>query len=153
MSEHTKGPWQISAPARSDKADDYALYVEIDGKRHIIAECYGRSDWEHEHPSSANARRIVACVNALEGYSEDALSEMEAHGGFVKMFRLAEAAATERDTLREQLETCKAAHMSNCLDADKLRSRISLLREALEEIANHEGVSEIIARAALAKVS
>jgi hypothetical protein len=42
----------------------------------------------------------------------------------------------ERDSLAAQLETCTAAHMSNCLDADKLRTRIAELREVLEHVCD-----------------
>jgi hypothetical protein len=35
---HTPGPWLVSAPAHVDGAPDFAVYVEIDGKKHIIAE-------------------------------------------------------------------------------------------------------------------
>jgi hypothetical protein len=47
-----------------------------------------------------------------------------------------EAMKVERDFLAAQLETCKAAHMSNCLDADKLRTRIAELREVLEHVCD-----------------
>lgn len=67
----------------------------------------------------------------------------------------------EVDALAAQLETCKAAHMSNCLDADKLRAQKMELREALESILaaadNSPGIWTPmiepfkIARAALAK--
>lgn len=65
MSAHTPGPWFVSCSALVDRALDFAIYVEIDGKRHIIAEAYGRSDWQHEHPSEANARLMASSPDLL----------------------------------------------------------------------------------------
>jgi len=47
-----------------------------------------------------------------------------------------EAAKAQVDALAAQLETCKEAHMSNCLDADKLRTRIAELRRITDEMVN-----------------
>lgn len=63
---HTQGELKVSDPVMSDGAQDYAIFVEIDGKTHIIAEVFGRSDWEHEHPSLANANLFAAAPDLLK---------------------------------------------------------------------------------------
>lgn len=54
------------------------------------------------------------------------------------ILRAVEELIVERDALAAQLETCKAAHMSNCLDADKLRTLVRSFREALEDIVERD---------------
>lgn len=66
---HTPGPWKVSASALADNANDYAIYVMRDDRRQIIAEAFGRSDWQHTHPSDANARLIAAAPELLEACS------------------------------------------------------------------------------------
>ncbi len=74
--EHTKGPWEISG-----------LLTEID-KRYIIAKIasvrvdvcqVGFTSVITKEERDANARRIVACVNACEGLTNKALE-----GGAIK---------------------------------------------------------------------
>lgn len=57
--EHTPEPWAIST---AEELDDMILGPESDG----IADCFG---------STANARRIVACVNACAGIPDAVLAD------------------------------------------------------------------------------
>lgn len=59
MSEHTKEPWSVIAP--SAKHECARIFA---GTRYLGS--IGNSD-ETEAQTVANARRIVACVNACEG--------------------------------------------------------------------------------------
>lgn len=64
---HTSGPWVVLGAAVADKATDYAIAVrDADNKPHIIAEAFGRSDWEHPYNSEANARLIAAAPELAE---------------------------------------------------------------------------------------
>lgn len=76
MSTHTDGLMFIRGPARADRADDYAIEVDRDGERHIIAEFFGRSDWDHEWPSAENARRFLACWYACESLPTEMLEQV-----------------------------------------------------------------------------
>jgi hypothetical protein len=65
MSEHTKEPWIITGSNR-------IKYIEArigDGMLQEIASCMMVEHGNHED----NARRIVACVNALEGIPTELL--------------------------------------------------------------------------------
>lgn len=82
MSEHTKGPWRIHT-----SGSIYAgpLY---------LATTVGEAE-----QGEANARRIVACVNALEAFDQSGLDELLKQGGVGKIFDLAKSCAEERDRL------------------------------------------------------
>lgn len=66
MSGHTPGPWVVLGSAFVDAAEDYAIGVRFEGGRQIIAEAFGRHDWETALPSKANARLIAAAPELLE---------------------------------------------------------------------------------------
>lgn len=104
-SGHTPAPWRVHVDEVFG-ADGYQV-MRFNG--------YGSTD-------QANARRIVACVNACEGIGTETLEAGLFHSG--------PAALADRDRLRE---------------------RVKELESALQKIANHDGVSEIIARVALSK--
>ena len=62
MSKHTPEPWNIYFNSQ----DDFVIRkMFADGQEsHVVARC---------HSGAANARRIVACVNACEGFSIEEL--------------------------------------------------------------------------------
>ena len=62
---HTAGPLIVSDEVIVDGAPDHGIYVVIDGKRHIVAECFGRSGWGHTHPSKLNAHLFAAAPELL----------------------------------------------------------------------------------------
>jgi hypothetical protein len=75
MSEHTPEPWTIKRALRPvDGAYDYAIGAEIDdGGPYCIGEIVGRAAEDVWLPSEANAKRIVAAVNACVGIATDSL--------------------------------------------------------------------------------
>ena len=62
MTKHTPEPWNIYFNSQ----DDFVIRkMFADGQEsHVVARC---------HSGAANARRIVACVNACEGFSIEEL--------------------------------------------------------------------------------
>ena len=67
MTEHTLGPWSI------EQAHFDPWVVAPDG-RYVIATVATGGDMSKE--GHANARRIVACVNACEGINPEAVAEL-----------------------------------------------------------------------------
>jgi hypothetical protein len=68
---HTPEPWIISGPSPGigkgiDDGGDYAIIAG----GHIIGETIHLVDHNEYRPAEANARRIVACVNACAGISD-----------------------------------------------------------------------------------
>ena len=59
----TKGPWKCAKPTHPPNAEqalDFAIGGEINGKREIIAECFGQVDRKTFAPAEANAAFIAA---------------------------------------------------------------------------------------------
>lgn len=69
MSNHTKAPWSWQAESKS-----VAYLVESDDAT-IIARLSGGDGTNNFSRAAANARRIVACVNACEGIETEELNE------------------------------------------------------------------------------
>ena len=88
MSKHTTGDWFIS-----DWNNE--IIVSADGVRTAIADGPSRIVRE------ANAKRIVDCVNALEGLSSDAL---DSGWNFKDMSKHCREIEQQRDELIETLE-------------------------------------------------
>jgi hypothetical protein len=156
--EHTKGPWQINGGGgtgfSTGNIGGGESFVRISGSNGQEI-CRTNEKWsaaadiamqnnelthEQARPDYANARRIVACVNYCEGVSTAEIDAAPASTNLQAILRMIDGDLprfiAERDHLVAQLETCKAAHMSNCLDADKLRTRIAELREVLEHVCD-----------------
>lgn len=128
MSKHTKGPWIIKKN----------IIYGNDGMESIA--CVLDSAWPHGlmPDPKANAKRIVSCVNALEGLSDDALD-----GGwnFKSMSKYCKDIESQRDELLEALELliddlALRAKLRNddCLDVSDGR-----LIKAQEAIAKAKG--------------
>lgn len=103
MSEHTKEPWSI---------DKYGAATDKDGKTILVTgfalNC-GRSDKTAE----ANARRIVACVNALEGVPTEALVTLAENFRSTNPFDLWTRYCTakdQRDELVVALDAIRRTH-------------------------------------------
>lgn len=93
MSKHTNGPWRTGGGGR--------FIYDRDGR--IIASATRFHDRREIGTVFANARRIVACVNACEGIRTEAL---EWRGHLLKAADDTIAAMTDqRDKLRTDLES------------------------------------------------
>lgn len=64
MDEHYEPPWEVGNLAFDDRGQVTAI---TDGHGRLVALVHG-SD---ERQSQANARRIIACVNVLEGITNE----------------------------------------------------------------------------------
>ncbi len=93
MSEHTPEPWEIT--------DGY--WVEADEAR--VASCLSSSlkSGSRELPAEANARRIVACVNALAGISTETLEAL-VDNPWVALTRTAVRLRHAEDLLRQLVQ-------------------------------------------------
>lgn len=90
MSEHTKEPWRIGRPPPNGEqtiGDEKGLMVAVATTGHGVS-------------SKANARRIVACVNALENVSTEWL---EAQSGIVCLGSPIKDRFLELEQQRDQL--------------------------------------------------
>lgn len=65
---HAPEPWSVY------EGEEFDGIIDSHGQH--IAEMWMREDW----PYGANARRIVACVNALQGVKTEALEDAVKHG-------------------------------------------------------------------------
>ena len=119
MSEHTKEPWEAV-----NRGDDYADDIDAtneSGHQVTLALSVGK----------VNARRIVACVNACAGLSNDALD-----GGWTAadLSAYAKQLEQQRDELLEALEKC-LPHVIDSWDEDhsavvKARAAIAKAKDA-----------------------
>jgi len=95
MSEpkHTPGPWHVS---------DY-LAADMSHRAACVRDAAGWSVAYLPGPVSgkADARRIVACVNACEGVDTDALPEIP--GGVAGLLTVTQSLKQQRDELRAAL--------------------------------------------------
>lgn len=137
-SEHTKGPWKVNRHTHIRGE----LWLSILGgawdithngasRPGVIADAKysAMSDAENE----ANARRIVACVNACEGLPTETLEAAGLGKGVLDHLK------AERDALREQIAFLE--HFADAPDMktgkntrDILRSQNAELVEALNEL-------------------
>lgn len=74
MSQHTPGRWEVPGPSPD--------LIGTTNPRKLVAQTYGDSHEEIE----ANARRIVACVNACAGVPTEALEAFAKHGIFKRLW-------------------------------------------------------------------
>jgi sugar phosphate isomerase/epimerase len=67
MAQRTPGPWNyVRAPQPTDGEFDCAISAFIDGKRQVIAECFGRVAHNVRPDSQANAAAIVKWENSFD---------------------------------------------------------------------------------------
>ena len=101
MSEHTQGPWHTGG--------DGTIIYDKDGWGIASATVFhGRQE---PGTAAANARRIVACVNACEGASTEVLERGAVHDWGLLMTEMEK----QRDALLAALEQCAAS-----MQGDKL---------------------------------
>lgn len=91
MSEHTKEPW----------TSDQGFNAMINAGENLVATCFDGISGEgiNHDMANANARRIVACVNALEGFKTE---ELEDTGKIEELYK-----KHRDDARREALEHIK----------------------------------------------
>lgn len=136
MSQHTKEPWHTGAHK------DLIVY-DKDG--HAIASAMV---FHYEHQSSeatANARRIVACVNACAGYSTEALED--AKGVAEASNRLQRKLAgleAQRDELLAALK-CAESFISNLRVPQNTHEASIQLSQGLEVLSLiHEAIAKAV---------
>lgn len=118
--EHTKEPWRLgrfTGPKSYEEVRETVgnmdVVVDTDNGPYVLAAC----NINFPENARANARRIVACVNACEGISDEALDSWmnppegmfgHPHGPWpahiISLQRAAENAAQQRDEL---LDLCR----------------------------------------------
>lgn len=112
MSDHTPEPWAIY--------EGESVHGVLDSTGRHLAEMWLRKDWD----SLANARRIVACVNACRGIETDLIEQMTAaviagnpvHEALYGAQQLTRERDEARAMVRELLEALKDA--SDWLESD-----------------------------------
>lgn len=122
--KHTPGPW-----FRDDRSG-LECDVRASSERKI-ALCWGLAsnnatnyNPKYRAECDANARRIVACVNACEGISADELEEIASTGGMLGPREDVARIAKQRDALLEALEEL-VAEFGVCGLTEKARSAIA----------------------------
>lgn len=98
MSEHTKEPWKTN-PMNLNASLPYTPITAYT----LLAKVYSEAFGDHEQ-SEANARRIVACVNALQGVKTEYLEKY----GLPDFAQKISDVNAERDRLAAELEALKA---------------------------------------------
>ena len=101
---YTKGPWKEAVTIDGG--------FEIQSGNFVVASRNGYREWDRKEESKANARRIVACVNACEGIPTEALECQTKKQLTTKMI-------AERDKLLEALEAI-VSH-ETCVDTQDRR--------------------------------
>ena len=106
MSEnkHTPEPW--SAGVIKYKGEWHFTAVPVGNEGKITALC-GLAGANGEDESIANARRIVACVNACAGFSTETLELIASVGGMQHKMTATAAVASQRDELLSDLAEAK----------------------------------------------
>jgi hypothetical protein len=75
MNKHTSEPWQWYWRQEDGEANCGVLYEERPGMAHSVCRA---PRYEKEEQWEANAARIVACVNAMEGLTNEQVAELRA---------------------------------------------------------------------------
>lgn len=93
MSEHTQGPWL--ARGRYIKQDFTSIGLGEESGCLLANVMGGHTSGpyfiQNNHECDANARRMVACVNACEGLSNEQLANiMNGHGSIANYIRFLE---------------------------------------------------------------
>lgn len=103
---HTKEPWFVEGGYSRDRDDKKWDQFSVCDASDAIATTTGLGNDE------ANARRIVACVNACAGYSTD---DLEKYGRWISSgdFACEAEVYQQRDELLASLEECLAAYSAS----------------------------------------
>lgn len=139
--KHTPEPWHV------DIGDD-AVYVVDSDENVAIARV---TNYKLQDVAEINARRIVACVNALAGMPDSALVGANIRNQLDRQHDALREAESDNATLRAALQTHGA-------EAAKLMQHRDELLAALDGVINATGVQEYVdalhnARAAIANAT
>jgi hypothetical protein len=123
MKNHTKEPWSFHAQG---DANEYALVT--DGNRWVLSFLQNGEYLVSEQ--EANARRIVACVNACAGIPNAALSQ-----GIVPV-HLFSAVCEQRDANRERIKDLVACvtELISCAHPDRDHAELKRARSLLRSL-------------------
>ena len=123
--QHTPGPWTAELDAHGRG--------RVKGNGCWVATTWTNADDDSHkrYPAEANARRLVACLNACEGISTEALEGDDAPR---KLREDRDLLLAQRDELLEALKGV----MNNCLDSDGLAEAYAIARAAIAKATNHE---------------
>ena len=132
--EHTKEPWRKVESAGSSRFNIYDAFCQRVGNTFEGVMTTQRTDEECE----ANARRIVACVNACAGVGTEYLED---NGPIVELVREHNSVLKQRDELLAAFEKFMDAH-EECADFDGFTAQIVSMddyHEAQEAIERAKG--------------
>jgi hypothetical protein len=122
MMEHTKEPWFVEGSDVAAMVDQYPT---------VIADCLNHANAERFN-AEANARRIVACVNACAGIPTELIEE----GGFAAVPVVTHRAVKQqRDGLLEALLMAvtfvEAANQGEVYQPTLLREKLAFIKQAI----------------------
>lgn len=121
MSSHTREPWELYRNGQSVG----------DARGYAVCDVWPRGDDQlASEEGKANARRIVACVNACSGIS----NEMLADDCFSKMMKDRDSLLAERNELLEALEMViadKSPSYHDCIDDGEQECAWCVARSAI----------------------
>ena len=121
MSEHTKGPWAVN----------YTKFSEVRAENGaVIARCLKLTSLTN---LEANARRIVACVNACEGVSTKHLENN---------LPIRELVTRHNEVLRE-IEALKAERVGLVDDINALKDEIQSQRDKILGLASAQDSEDV----------
>ena len=103
--QHTPEPWRLgrfSGQASYEKVRETCgamdVVADTDTGPYVLAGC----NINFPDDAKANARRIVACVNACAGFTDKELDEVLSKGGFVEMARCLGRTGMRSDKLQSE---------------------------------------------------
>ena len=112
--EHTKEPWELR------NGHDHTIIISsIDTLRYAIV---------NGLDANANAKRIVSCVNACAGISNEVLAGALHHGVDPLQKRIAKITADVLHAI-EALESCNYSASNDCYNAKRVREALATLLE------------------------
>lgn len=131
MMEHTKEPWVI------DEREELATNFYSDDATGSIIGCVPNYKFAPRslEERKANARRIVACVNALSGLTTEQIEE----GVFTKLRAERDALLVDRDNWREDARALRESQERLWKQRDELRAALKDLLSDMRLRAQLEG--------------
>jgi hypothetical protein len=128
--EHTKEPWELRTTLHGYFNEKCLSITQIGIGQLELAECIAIIDPIHlvGDLQKANARRIVACVNACAGISNEVLAGALHHGVDPLQKRIAKITADVLHAI-EAFESCNYSASTDCHNAKRVREALATLLE------------------------